>query len=92
MIHSHTPAQYVDGNVVVNNTLGGNGIDEDNPVVDAPEGISIFSAVVPIPHTVISGNRIGDEHYGIITFNAVKLSGLESNKFDASVAVPISVQ
>jgi hypothetical protein len=91
MIHSHTPFQYVDDNVIVNNVLAGTGIDEDNPVDDAPTAISIFSAVVPIQHTVISANRISDEHYGIVTLNAVKLSGLPSNKYDSSVAVPVSV-
>lgn len=91
MIHSHTPAQYVDENVITDNTLSGNGIDDDNPLDDAPTAISIFSAVVPIPHTVIAANRISDEHYGIVTVNAQKLSGLPSNKFDASVAVPIAV-
>ena len=91
MIHSHTPAQYVDENVVVDNTLAGNGIDDDNPVDDAPTAISVFSAVVPIPHTVIAANRISHEHYGIVTLNARKLSGLRSNKFARSVAVPIAV-
>jgi parallel beta-helix repeat protein len=91
MIHSHTPFQYVNDNVLVNNTLSGNGIDDDNPVDDAPTAISVFSAVIPIPQTVIAANRISDEHYGIVTFNAVKLSGLPSNKFDSSVAVPVSI-
>jgi parallel beta-helix repeat protein len=91
MIHSHTPFQYVNDNVLVNNTLSGNGIDNDNPVDDAPTAISVFSAVIPIPHTVIAANRISDEHYGIVTLNAAKLSGLPSNKFDSSVAVPISI-
>jgi parallel beta-helix repeat protein len=90
MIHSHTPHQYVNDNVLVNNTLAGNNIDDDNPVDDAPTAISVFSAVIPIPHTVIAANRISDEHYGIVTLNAMQLSGLPSNKFDG-VAVPISI-
>jgi parallel beta-helix repeat protein len=90
MIHSHTPFQYVNDNVLVNNTLAGNGIDDDNPVDDAPTAISVFSAVIPIQHTVIAANQISNEHYGIVTLKAVQLSGLPSNKFDA-VAVPISV-
>jgi parallel beta-helix repeat protein len=90
MIHSHTPFQYVNDNVLVNNTLAGNGIDDDNPVDDAPTAISVFSAVIPIAHTVIAANRISNEHYGIVTFNAIQLSGLPSNKFDA-VPVPISI-
>lgn len=91
MIHSHTPSQNVDGNVIANNVLSGNGIDDDNPVDDAPTAISIFSAFVRIPHTVVAANRISDEHYGIVTLNADKLLGLRSNKFASSVAVPISV-
>jgi hypothetical protein len=90
MIHSHTPFQYVNDNVLVNNTLAGNGIDDDNPVDDAPTALSVFSAVIPIAHTVIAANRISNEHYGIVTFNAIQLSGLPSNKFDA-VPVPISI-
>jgi parallel beta-helix repeat protein len=90
MIHSHTPFQYVDNNVITNNTLAGNGIDDDNPIDDAPTGISVFSAVIPIQSTVISGNRVTDEHYGIVSLNAVKLSGLPSNKLD--VPVPTLIQ
>jgi parallel beta-helix repeat protein len=91
MIHSHTPSQNVDGNVITNNVLSGNGIDDDNPVDDAPTAISLFSAFVPIPHTVVAANRISDEHYGIVTLNADKLSGLPSNKFASSVAVPVAI-
>ena len=60
MIHSHTPFQYVNDNVLVNNTLAGNGIDDYNPVDDAPTAISVFSAVIPIAHTVIAANRISN--------------------------------
>ena len=91
MIHSHTPSQNVNGNVITNNVLSGNGIDDDNPVDDAPTAISIFSAFDRIPQTVVAANRISDEHYGIVTLNAAKLSGLPSNKFASSVAVPVSV-
>ncbi len=91
MIHSHTPSQNANGNVIVNNALSGNGADDDNPVDDGPTGISVFSAVVPIAHTVIAANRISDEHYGINTLNAVTLSGLSSNKFAESVDVPIAI-
>jgi parallel beta-helix repeat protein len=90
MIHSHTPFQYVDKNVITNNTLSGNGIDGDNPIDDAPTGISVFSAVIPIPNTVIAANRVTDEYYGIVSFNAVKLDGLPSNKLD--VPVPTKIQ
>jgi parallel beta-helix repeat protein len=90
MIHSHTPSQYVDKNVIVNNVVANNNIDDDNPFSDKKTGISVFSAVVPIPQTVIADNRISDEYYGIITVKAVKVSGLRSNKFAKSVTVPVS--
>jgi parallel beta-helix repeat protein len=90
MIHSHTPLQFVDNNVITNNTLSGNGIDDDNPIDDAPTGISIFSAVIPIPSTVVAANHVTGEHYGIVSYNAVKLSGLPSNKLD--VPVPTRIQ
>jgi parallel beta helix pectate lyase-like protein len=89
MIHSHTPNQYVDRNVIVGNVIAKNGADVDNPYSDAPTGISIFSAVIPIPHTVVAENRISDEHYGINIDNAQVVSGLESNKFAKSVAVHV---
>jgi parallel beta-helix repeat protein len=91
MLHSHTPAQNADGNVFTNNVLSGNGADDDNPLDDGPAGISVFSAVVPIAHTVIAGNTISDEKYGIITVNALMLSGLPSNHIDGTVEIPISI-
>ncbi|MEP7347439.1 MAG: right-handed parallel beta-helix repeat-containing protein [Gemmatimonadaceae bacterium] len=90
-IHSHTPGQNANGNVITHNTLSGNGIDDDNPVDDARAGISVFSAVIPIPHTTISFNSITNEYYGIITLNAAQLTGIASNKFSPSVVVPISI-
>ena len=88
-LHSHAPFQYLNDNVIVNNTLSGNGPDGDVPT-GGPTGISVFSAVIPIPGTVIAANRISDEQYGIFAVNAIKLNGLPSNKFD-TVAVPITV-
>ncbi len=40
---------------------------------------------------MIAGNTISDEKYGIITVNAVKLSGLPSNHIDGTVEIPISI-
>jgi parallel beta-helix repeat protein len=88
-IHSHTPLQYVNDNVVVNNTLSANGPDDD-ALTGGPAGVVVFSAVIPIQHTVVAANRISDEQYGIYTVKAVKLSGLPSNKFE-NVAVPIAI-
>jgi parallel beta-helix repeat protein len=103
-IHSHTAFQNASDNVIVNNTLVANGPDDDleelDPTADEPTGISVFADVItffppilpasPIERTVISANRISDEHYGIFTLGATKLSGLPSNKF-SSVDVPLTV-
>ena len=91
-LHSHTPFQNLNRNVIVNNVLAGNGPDDDVPGDDGPTGMTVFSAVDPIPHTVVAANRINNEKYGIVAVNAAKLSGLPSNKFGNSVAVPITVQ
>jgi parallel beta-helix repeat protein len=89
-IHSHTPFQYVNDNVIAYNTLSGNGPDDDADTV-FPTGISVFSAVVPIPHTTIAHNRISNEHFGVFTVKALKVSGLPTNKFASSVDVPIAL-
>jgi hypothetical protein len=90
-IHSHTKGQNVDGNVLRDNVLAGNGPDVDNPADRLPAGISLYSVVVPIRGTVITGNRIRDEHYGVITAHADSVSGLGGNSFDRSVRVPTSI-
>jgi parallel beta-helix repeat protein len=88
-IHSHTPGQNVTDNVVAYNTLSGNGPDDDANTL-LPTGISVFSAVVPVPHTTIAHNSIRSEHYGVFTVNAATLTGLSTNTFAHSVDVPVS--
>ncbi len=87
-IHSHTPFQNANDNVIAYNSLSGNGPDDDANTVE-PTGISVFSAVNPIPHTTIAYNQIRKEHYGIFTVSAVTLTGLATNTFH-SVDVPVS--
>jgi parallel beta-helix repeat protein len=87
-IHSHTPAQYVNDNVIDHNTLSGNGPDDDAET-EFKTGISVFSAVIPIPHTTITNNTILDEYYGIFTVNAVTVTGLPTNNISPSVKVPV---
>ncbi len=90
MIHGHAPFQNLDGNVLKDNILADNGTDVLNPADKHPAGISIFSAVVPIRGTVISGNQISNEHYGVIALRADPLD-LTKNHFDRSVAEPTSI-
>lgn len=88
-IHSHTPGQYVNDNVIAYNALSDNGPDDDAATQD-PAAIVVFSAVVPIPHTTVAFNNISHDHFGIFTVNAVVVTGLATNNFSKSVAVPIS--
>jgi nitrous oxidase accessory protein NosD len=87
-IHSHTPGQYVNDNAIVANRLARNGADDD-AMTGAPTGISIWSAVVPIPNTIVANNEISHEYYGIFARKAVSLPGLRSNRFH-DVTVPVS--
>ncbi len=93
-IHSHQPFQNANGNVVLGNNLGGNGPDDDAQTGQSA-GIVVFSdaaaGATPIQHTVIAGNSITNEHFGIFTLNAVKTFGLPINHIDGSVAVPLSI-
>ena len=86
-IHSHAKFQNVDGNVFRNNTVSGNATDAMNPADHQPAGISIYSSVVPIRNTVVTGNTISDEKVGIISQNVDPLTDLGSNTFAPSVAV-----
>jgi nitrous oxidase accessory protein NosD len=88
-LHAHAPFQSLEDNVVTRNTLSRNGPDDDAMTVQ-PTGIALFSAVVPIQHTVISRNRISHDYYGIYTANAVTVDGISTNRFD-DVTVPVSM-
>jgi len=100
-IHSHFALQNVEGNVVVNNTLSGNGGDDDAETPGGA-GVVVFADVThnpipflppasPIAHTTVAANRISNEDIGIYTFGATKVSGLPSNKFDSTVGTPTSI-
>jgi hypothetical protein len=88
-IHAHSPFQYVNDNRIVANEIEGNGADPDAGT-GAPTGITVWSAVVSIPRTVIAANKISDEYFGIFTVKAVQLVGLETNRYD-NVTVHTSI-
>jgi nitrous oxidase accessory protein NosD len=66
-IHVHAGRQNMDGNVIVNNMISGNGGDDDAHI--GPTGIAVFSdssaGATPIAGTVISGNTITGQDNGI---------------------------
>jgi Right handed beta helix region len=67
-VHSHGPAENVNGNILRNNILGTNNIDGDPdffPTVDSSTtGIIVATAVSPIKITIV-GNRISNNFYGV---------------------------
>lgn len=87
-IHDHVPPANASGNAVIANVLSKNGPDDDANTLQ-PTGLTVFGGAGPIAKTVVGGNWISHEYYGIFTVNAVSLPGLASNHF-FGVAVPIS--
>lgn len=93
-IHSHAPGQDVNGNVIVDNTVGTNNIDGDvdngptGPQDLVTTGISVFSAASPVQIT-IARNRLSSNDVGIwYTSSTVTASGLATNRF-FKVTTPI---
>jgi parallel beta-helix repeat protein len=69
-LHTHVAGSTVSDNVVTHNTIGGNGPDIPvtmNPSTHQfePTGISIGAVGSPIVGTVVTGNELSDEVYGI---------------------------
>lgn len=101
-LHSHSPGQYFDNNRILDNTFENDSIagmpgGKPGDVDTQPNGLSqtagivVFSAVTPLKGTVISGNFLAKEYYGIWTEHvpAIKKS---ANTFDKSVKVDIHQQ
>ncbi len=86
-IHSHTAAQNLDGNVLKDNVLYGNLADTMNPAdtASATAGISIASTGAPIRNTVITGNRISGEHFGIIALGLDPATELTHNTIEKAI-------
>jgi nitrous oxidase accessory protein NosD len=93
-LHSHTPGQDLNGNRFEDNELSNNGAtgNEGSPGdagtgLEATAGIIIFSAVTPLEGTVVKGNKIFKEHFGIWTKNVPPIP-LGANVFK-EVEVPL---
>ena len=59
-MHSHTPGQNLDDNIILGNFIAGNAKDSDDAATAGPTGINVFG-VSPIAGTVIAKNVIADE-------------------------------
>jgi parallel beta-helix repeat protein len=81
-LHSHAPLQDVNGNHILANTFGTNNVAGDPDSGDMQTtAIILFSAVVPITGTVVAGNTISGDTYGIWQTANVKATGLPGNHF-----------
>jgi hypothetical protein len=94
-LHSHAPGQDLNGNRIINNRFSHDGINgypngapgDSDAGITQTVGIDIFSAVTPLVGTVVSGNTLSNEYYGIWTQNVPPLSST-ANTF-ANVTVPL---
>jgi hypothetical protein len=75
-LHSHSPGQDLNGNRIIDNSFkangqnGGNGQPGDSDFgITNTVGIVIASAATPLTGTVVKGNHISHDFYGIWTMN-----------------------
>jgi parallel beta-helix repeat protein len=77
-LHSHTPAQDLNGNVIINNRLKHDGLDAGSEAEFGENGktvgILVGSGVTKLKGIVIAGNTIQNVHFGIYTKNAPKVN------------------
>ena len=78
-IHGHTPNQNLNDNLIVGNTISGNGADTADTATPGPAGVNIAS-VSPVSGILVSQNVITQQALGIV----VKAPGtvrVERNSF-----------
>ena len=93
-LHSHAPGQDLSGNVITHNILSNDGLhgypngapgDSDAGITHTV-GIAVWSAVTPLSGTVIAGNQISNDYYGIWTQHVPKIAK-SANTFASTVTV-----
>jgi parallel beta-helix repeat protein len=89
-VHSHSPGQDLNGNVIEYNTIGTNNLDGDPdffPAVDPSTTGVIVASVAPLSIT-IAHNTISKNVFGIWLMPAVSAAGTASNLF-IKVTTPV---
>jgi nitrous oxidase accessory protein NosD len=87
-LHSHAPADHLDGNKIIGNWLRHDNVGGDPDAQDSrTTGILIFSAAQTLADTVIKGNWIADTHYGIWTQNMTSIAA-SANRY-SNVTIPV---
>lgn len=96
-LHSHAPGQYFSDNRIVDNTFLNDGI-AGNPGgkpgdagagITQTVGIIVYSAATPLTGTVITGNNLGSEYYGIWTANVPQINQ-STNTFGSGITIDVS--
>jgi nitrous oxidase accessory protein NosD len=81
-MHSHAPLQDDNGNRIVANFFGRNNTAGDPDSGDmATTGIILFSAVSPVTDTLVTGNVVAHDTYGVWKTANVQALGLRHNAF-----------
>lgn len=81
-LHSHAPFQDLNGNHIVDNYFGINNKAGDTDSGDlATTGIILFSAAIPLTDTVVAGNTIAHDTYGIWKTANVDSTGIGANTY-----------
>lgn len=84
-MHSHTPGQTLTNNVIIGNTISGNGADNEDATTPGTAGINAYG-VSSIAGTVIAGNTISGEAYGVVV-NGPGLVNVQRNTFTSGFGV-----
>lgn len=89
-VHSHSPGENLNGNVIENNVIDTNNIDFDEdffPFVDMETTGVIVASVAPLSIT-IANNTISNNFYGIWLMPAVTATGTSTNTY-VNVTTPV---
>jgi nitrous oxidase accessory protein NosD len=94
-LHSHAPGQDLNGNRIIDNSFSHDALDGNGPGkpgdsdagLTKSAGIILFSAFTKLKGTVVRGNKLSNEYYGIWTQNVPPIRK-SLNKF-ANVTVPV---
>lgn len=87
-LHSHAPFQNLNDNQIVGNVIGQNNlIGDPDPGDSSYTGVMIFSAFTPLTGTLVAGNTIFDDYYGVYVDNA-PATRIRGNHY-SGVTIPV---
>ncbi|NMP24770.1 right-handed parallel beta-helix repeat-containing protein [Sulfobacillus harzensis] len=89
ILHSNAPGDIVTANTVVGNTVYGNKPDPEVKADTGPTGIIAIGVDNPVTQSIVAGNTISKETYGVYLVNAPGTLGLNGNTYAKSVTTPI---